>query len=113
MYQGAYSKPFQNEFVHAYRVTIENLREQAVQLLSRRWQIWDAIGIWREVEGEGVVGQQPVIEPHSAYQYVSACPLRSELGKMYGTFTLQNQEDWTVFEARIPLFDLIAPQKLN
>ncbi len=113
MYQSAYSKPLQNEYVHAYRVTIENLRSEPVQLLSRQWQIWDSVGIWREVEGEGVVGKQPIIEPNSAYQYVSACPLRSEMGKMTGSFTLQNQEDWAVFEAKIPLFELVAPQKLN
>ena len=60
MYQPNYSKPFQNEFVHAYRITIENFNDFPVQLLHRYWLIWDSNDISRRVEGEGVVGKQPL-----------------------------------------------------
>lgn len=112
MFQPAYSKPFSNEFLFAYRITIENLGVFPVQLLRRRWFIFDGMGIHREVEGEGVIGEQPIILPDAAYQYVSACPMRSEIGQMHGFFTMQ-AEDETTFEAKIPLFSLITPAKYN
>lgn len=112
-YQPAYSKPLAGEFVHAYRVTIENLTGETVQLMRRCWQIWDSNGIWREVEGEGVVGQQPILEPLQQHQYVSGCPLRTEIGKMYGHFTMQRLSDSGTFDVTIPVFELVAPFKYN
>jgi ApaG protein len=112
MFQPAYSKPFSNEFLFAYRITIENLGIFPVQLLRRHWFIFDGMGIYREVDGEGVTGEQPIILPDAAYQYVSACPMRSEIGQMHGFFTMQ-AEDETTFEAQIPLFSLITPAKCN
>ena len=87
-YQPAQSNPVGSEYLFAYRITIENLSSMPVKLLRRHWHIMDSNGSVREVEGEGVVGQQPIIEPGQSYQYVSAANLRSEIGKMYGTYQM-------------------------
>ena len=83
-YQTDYSRPDINEYNFAYRITIENLSENTVMLMRRHWHIYDSNGVWREVEGEGVIGQQPVIEPGQKHVYVSGCGLKSEIGKMHG-----------------------------
>ena len=62
-YQAAYSRPAQNRYIFAYHITIENQSTDTVQLLRRHWFIWDSNGTIREVEGEGVIGQQPVLDP--------------------------------------------------
>ena len=113
MYQSMYSKPKEKEFVHAYRVTIENLGGVAVQLLSRHWYIWDSSGQLREVEGDGVIGQQPVLEPNDVHQYVSGCPLTTDIGKMYGNYTMERKSDGVLFDVDIPVFQLIPPFKRN
>ncbi len=112
-YQESYSKPLEMKYVFAYRITIENLGTETAQLLSRHWYIVEATGILREVEGEGVVGQQPVLEPGARHQYVSWCPLPTEIGKMYGTFLFERKADNVQFEVQIPEFHLLAPFKLN
>ncbi|MFK7798521.1 MAG: Co2+/Mg2+ efflux protein ApaG [Aureispira sp.] len=113
MYQSMYSKPLANEYVHAYRITIENLGEDTVQLLQRHWFIWDSTNTLREVEGDGVIGVQPVLEPNELHQYVSGSPLQADIGKMYGTFSMKNLSTDEVFEVVIPMFYLIPPFKYN
>src|ERR1700758_565086 len=71
-----------------YDITIENKNEFSVQLLSRHWHINDSNGEYREVKGEGVVGEQPIIEPGQKYNYRSGCNLASEIGKMQGTYKM-------------------------
>ena len=112
-YQPEYSRPLSNEYMFAYRVTIENMGMHTVQLISRHWYIIDSNGTRREVQGEGVVGKQPVIEPGQSHQYVSGCHLRSEIGKMYGSYLMERQYDGKQFQVIIPEFQLIAPDKLN
>jgi ApaG protein len=112
-YQAAQSNPLESEFLFAYKITIENLSTMPVRLLRRHWYITDSNGSYREVEGEGVVGQQPLIEPGEAYQYASACNLRSELGKMRGTYAMENLYNRRIFEVEIPEFQLTAPFKMN
>ena len=112
-YQAAQSKPVNSEYLFAYRITIENLSAVPVQLLSRHWYIVDSNGSNREVEGEGVVGEQPIIEPGESYQYVSAANLRSEIGKMYGTYNMVSMYDKKSFTVNIPEFQLVAPFKMN
>ena len=111
-YQLEHSRPLEQKHVFAYRITIENERADTVQLLRRHWFIIDSNGLHREIEGEGVVGLQPVLLPAESHQYTSWCPLMTEIGKMYGTF-LMEKEDGTSFHARIPEFKLIAPHKMN
>ncbi len=112
-YQPDYSQPSSGEFMFAYRITITNESEYAVKLLRRHWTIIDANGISRDVEGEGVVGQQPVIEPGASHQYVSGSALKTEIGKMHGTYLMQRQYDNVKFKVHIPEFQMVAPYKLN
>jgi ApaG protein len=74
----------------AYRITIENHNSFPVQLHRRQWHIFDSNGEYREVEGEGVVGQQPLLQAGEQFQYVSGCNLRTEMGKMFGKYVMEN-----------------------
>lgn len=112
-YQPAQSNPLSSEYLFAYRITIENLTATPVKLLRRHWYIIDSNGSYREVEGEGVVGQQPVIEPAGSYQYVSAANLRSDMGKMYGFYQMENLYNKRLLTVSIPEFHMVAPFKLN
>lgn len=112
-YQSDYSNPQKSEYFFAYRITIENISEQTIRLQRRHWYIYDTIGSWREVEGEGVIGQQPVIEPGRSHQYVSGCNLKSEIGKMFGTYLMERIIDGKTFQVNIPEFQMFAPSKLN
>lgn len=112
-YQPGQSNPMSSDFLFAYRITIENLNIFPVKLLSRHWFIIDSNGTQREVQGEGVVGRQPLIEPGDSYQYTSAAVLKSDLGKMHGTYVLENLFNKKKFTVQIPEFQLIVPAKLN
>ncbi len=112
-YQPAYSSPSQYHYVFTYKVTIENQSENTIQLLRRHWLISDAGFAQREVEGEGVVGQQPVLEPGQIHQYVSGCNLKSGIGKMTGTYLIERIVDGTKLQVNIPEFIMIAPLRLN
>jgi ApaG protein len=101
-YQPDYSNPVNNEFMFAYRITIENHNNFPVQLHRRHWHIFDSNGEYREVEGEGVVGQ-----------YVSGCNLKTELGKMFGKYVMENVNNKMTFEVNIPAFEMIVPYKMN
>ncbi|EEI90955.1 protein ApaG [Sphingobacterium spiritivorum ATCC 33300] len=113
IYQPEYSNPEKEHFMFAYRISIENVGDYTVQLLRRHWQIFDAIGEHREVEGDGVVGEQPVIQPGESHQYVSGCNLKSEMGYMEGTYQMSRQLDGEIFYVEIPRFNLIANHRLN
>ena len=112
-YQPDYSNPVQGEFIFTYQITIENNNSFPIRLLRRHWHIYDSNGSVREVEGDGVVGIQPLISPSSSYQYVSNCNLRSEIGKMLGTYTVENVHTLGSFTVAIPPFILQAPLKMN
>ncbi len=112
-YQPEYSNPANNEFMFAYRITIENSNSYPVQLLRRHWYIFDATGSLREVEGEGVIGVQPKINPDTKYQYISGCNLKTEMGKMYGTYLMENVNTQKQFDVAIPAFEMIVPFKMN
>ncbi len=112
-YQPEYSNPRQTHFVFTYKIIIENHSDNTVKLLRRRWNIYDSNGVVREVEGEGVVGQQPVLEPGEIHEYVSGCNLRTNLGKMAGTYLMERVFDGRHFQVVIPEFTLIVPYRLN
>lgn len=112
-YQANYSRPMDNKFVFAYRVTIENIGAETVQLMRRHWFIYDSSGVTREVEGEGVIGKQPILAPGESHQYVSWSPLISDIGKMTGTFLMKNTDTQEEFRVTIPDFKLITPYKMN
>ena len=112
-YQQDYSNPLLSEYMFAYRITIENHNRFPVKLHSRRWYIFDSNGEYREVEGEGVVGVQPTINRNEHYQYVSGCNLKSEMGRMHGSYVMENLETKEVFEVKIPPFEMVTPFKYN
>lgn len=112
-YQPDYSNPISKEFMFAYRITIENNNPFTVKLLRRHWFIFDSDSTHREVEGEGVIGIQPEIISGEKYQYISGCNLRTELGKMHGTYTMENLNNKKLFSVNIPAFEMTVPFKLN
>lgn len=113
IYQPEYSNPANEHFMFAYRVKIENMGDYAVQLMSRKWNIFDSNGIKRQVEGEGVIGQQPVINPGENYEYVSGCNLKTDMGSMKGSYEMIRVVDGQKFQVKIPEFQLITAYKLN
>ncbi|MEJ7609559.1 MAG: Co2+/Mg2+ efflux protein ApaG [Ferruginibacter sp.] len=112
-YQPEYSNPVNGEFMFAYKITIENNNTFPVRLLSRHWTIFDSNGSQREVAGEGVIGVQPLIDSGNSYQYVSGCNLRTEMGRMHGSYIFEDLHRKKTFKAFIPAFEMFAPFKLN
>ena len=102
-----------NRFVFSYQVFIENHSDDTVQLLRRHWFIHDASGKNREVEGAGVIGEQPILKPKQVHRYNSWCPLETEFGKMYGTFLMQRESDKSQFKVIIPVFKMAVPYRLS
>lgn len=112
-YQAQYSDIVEMKFSFAYKIIIENHNQFPVQLLSRKWRIFESNGTCRFVEGEGVVGQQPIIEAGEQHHYVSGCVLQTEMGRMGGVYVMKNLITNELFEVTIPNFDLITPAKNN
>ena len=102
------SEPSRGRWFWAYHVRLENAGPMAVQLLTRHWIITDGRGSRHSVEGEGVVGEQPMIAPGSSFDYVSGCPLATPTGSMEGTYHMLG-EDGSAFDVDIPKFALFAP----
>ena len=102
------SEPHRGRWFWAYHIRIENDGPQPVQLLTRHWIITDGRGNRHSVEGEGVVGEQPVIAPGASFDYVSGCPLSTPTGNMQGTYQMVG-EDGESFDVTIPKFALTAP----
>ena len=102
------SEPQRGRWFWAYHVRIENHGDQPVQLLTRHWIITDGRGARHSVEGEGVVGEQPVIEPGASFDYVSGCPLTTPTGWMEGRYQMVGA-DGRAFSVGIPRFPLVAP----
>jgi ApaG protein len=99
------SDPAAGRWFWSYHVRIENDSERCVQLLARSWRIVDGRGTVHEVEGEGVVGEMPLIAPGSSFDYVSGCPLDTPSGSMSGSYRMVD-EDGSAFNATIPRFQL-------
>jgi ApaG protein len=112
-FQPEYSNPQEGEFMFAYRITIENRNDFPVKLHRRHWNIFESDGSNRTVDGEGVVGVQPILKPWDKYQYVSGCNLKTEMGKMSGTYYMENLHSKSFFEVKIPTFEMIVPFKNN
>lgn len=102
------SEPNRGRWFWAYHIRIENGSHQAIQLLTRHWIITDGRGMRHTVEGEGVVGEQPMIAPGSSYDYVSGCPLATPTGSMQGSYEMVGADGMT-FDVAIPKFALRAP----
>jgi ApaG protein len=106
------SNPQTNKFIFAYTVTITNLESAPVQLMSRKWIIKDADGDIETVEGPGVVGEKPVLQPGQSFEYTSFCPLETPFGTMEGHYNMVSA-DGSIFEAKIAPFGLATPGALN
>ena len=102
------SSPGDNQYVWAYRVRIENLGRDTVQLRTRHWKITDAFGRVQEVKGAGVIGEQPVLAPGKAYEYTSGTPLPTPSGIMVGSYQMES-ESGERFDVAIPAFSLDSP----
>lgn len=101
------SNPRDGEFVFVYRVVVTNDSDEPLRLVSRYWLILDAANERREVRGEGVIGQQPLLQPGESFQYMSGCPLGTSWGTMEGSYRMQRM-DGSEFDARIGRF-FLAP----
>lgn len=102
-----------SEFLFNYRIYIENTNTFSVQLMKRYWYIFDSLYTARYVNGEGVVGEQPILKPGESYTYTSGCDLCSEIGMMKGFYTFKNLVDGELFEVFVPTFKLEYLAKLN
>ncbi|WP_242096158.1 MULTISPECIES: Co2+/Mg2+ efflux protein ApaG [unclassified Sphingomonas] len=102
------SEPDRGRWFWAYHVRLENDGAGAVQLLTRHWVITDGRGARHTVEGEGVVGEQPLVEPGASFDYVSGCPLATPTGAMQGSYRMVDERG-DVFDVEIPRFALLAP----
>jgi ApaG protein len=102
------SSPEENRYIWAYHVEIENRGKRTLQLMTRHWHITDREGRVQEVNGSGVVGQNPVLKPGGRFEYTSGCPLNAPSGMMQGTYSMED-ETGAMLEARIPLFALDSP----
>lgn len=107
-YQAEFSSPHQHHYVFTYKVTIQNKSPYTVQLLRRKWEIYDAAETIKIVEGDGVVGQQPILETGESHSYVSGCNLKSGLGKMRGIYFMEKLFDGKNIEVEVPEFQMIA-----
>jgi ApaG protein len=102
------SRPRRNRYLWAYHVTIENRGVETVQLMGRHWKITDSLGRTQEVRGEGVIGEQPIIEPGESYEYSSGTPLSTPSGIMVGSYFMETREGRPL-EIDIPAFSLDSP----
>ncbi len=105
------SNPDAGEFVWAYRVTISNESKVGVQLLKRTWTITDAHGRVQHVHGQGVVGEQPVLEPGESFEYTSGTPLPTASGFMTGQYHMIRTASGEPFDVAIPTFSLDSPHQ--
>jgi len=102
------SEPERGRWFWAYHIRIENASDRSVQLLTRHWIITDGRGARHSVEGEGVIGEQPMIAPGESFDYVSGCPLATPTGSMVGSYHMLGEEG-AGFDVAIPRFSLLAP----
>lgn len=111
-YLAEQSEPEADRYVFAYTITITNLGAEAARLNSRHWIITNANGEATEVKGQGVVGEQPRIEPGEFYQYTSGAVLETPIGTMQGSYQMES-DNGLYFDAEIPVFSLSLPGVLH
>lgn len=112
-FEEEFSAAENQQYYFSYDVTIENTNGFPVQLLRRQWHITDSNSEKREVNGDGVVGEQPIIGPGQSYTYRSSCDFMTDFGAMRGTYLMKRLDAGLVFKARIPEFTMIVPARLN
>jgi len=111
-YDPTRARPNQQQWFFLYTIQISNEGSETVQLISRHWIITDANGKVEEVQGPGVVGEQPVLAPGQSFEYTSGCPLTTPFGTMHGTYQMITRTGQR-FDAQIPAFTLSEPHALH
>ncbi len=111
-FEAAQSDAAAKRFVFSYQITIKNLAKQNIQLLSRRWVVTDGNQKVQEIQGDGVIGEQPTIAPNSSYQYSSGAVLETNVGSMFGHYNMVTAEGES-FKAEIAAFTLAKPNALH
>jgi len=101
------SQVYQSVYFFTYRIEIENTNSFPVQLISRFWRIFDSLEKLRNIEGDGVVGEQPILNPGDSYSYSSGCDLSSEIGNMSGHYIFKRLDNDQIINVEIPQFDLV------
>lgn len=112
-FEGTYFKNHKIHFAFSYEITIENQGKDSVQLISRHWEIFDSLNNIETVDGEGVIGQKPVLKSGESHTYSSGCLLSSPFGSMKGHFNMVNFTTTKNFKVIVPSFKLSAPFALN
>ena len=112
-FEGTYFKNYKLHFAFSYEITIENHSKDSVQLVTRHWEISDALNDIEIVDGEGVIGKKPVLKPGEKHIYSSGCLLSSPFGAMRGYFNMINFTSTKNFKVAVPSFKLSAPFALN
>lgn len=112
-YEGISSQGLAINYIFSYFISIENQSKDPVQLLSRHWHIFDSLKKAEIVDGEGVIGEQPIIAPNNSFTYTSSCQLVSPIGSMQGYFNMINLSNLDHFKVIIPSFQLSLPQFSN
>lgn len=107
------NKDLHISFAFIYKITIENLSNDIVQLKSRFWEIKDSLNDSKIVSGEGVVGHQPILKPGKSHSYFSGCLLSSTFGSMKGYYNMLNYTTSKPFKVYIPNFKLFTPFSVN
>lgn len=112
-FEPVFSNEGNSEFLFSYAIEITNTNDFPVKLLRRHWHITDGLGKVREVDGEGVIGRQPVLERYKNFTYESACDFSTHIGKMRGYYLFENVENGFRFKVYIPEIMMVSTQKLN
>lgn len=112
-FEGTFYKNYKVHFAFGYKITIENKSKDTVQLESRHWQIMDALNNVEIVDGEGVIGKKPILQPGESHTYTSGSLLTSPFGAMQGHYNMINLATSNTFKVAIPTFKLSAQFALN
>jgi ApaG protein len=112
-FEGTFYKNYKMHFAFGYQITIENQSKNPVQLTARHWRIKDSLTRTEHVDGEGVIGKKPVLQPGQSHTYQSGCLLASPFGNMSGHYLMVDLSTTHQFEVTIPSFKLSAPFALN
>lgn len=112
-YQPDFSEPEASIFFFAYHISISNLGSEKVKLLKRHWNIQDSLGFERIIEGPGVVGEQPELDPGMTHNYQSGCQFTTEIGRMWGYYIFERLADGEQFKVEIPCFTMAVPYVMS
>lgn len=112
-FEGTFFKSHKIYYTFGYTVTIENLNRDTIQLMTKHWDIFDALKATESIGGEGVLGRTPRLKPGDTYTYGSGCMLASPIGAMRGYYQMVNLTNIKAFKVEVPTFKLTAPFVIN